>query len=176
MQNKIQSLPGLPTFICLDVILLSFMSHCYSQNHHQMPLYASLFALSTPIRTKVAPGWPSGGRCGFLFSLLFQLRRLRAQFSHVCFNGYRTVSTSHLREGAVRAARRGLIAENKVTSAVQYCSRLRAKKLLRTDVLWIPKKDGGEEIKSYYPEYMKRGYTQAPFCCIPCVVYIFFLI
>lgn len=28
--------------------------------------------------------------------------------------------------------------------------------------------------KSYYPEYMKRGYTQAPFCCIPCVVCIFF--
>lgn len=50
-------------------------------------------------------------------------------------------------------------------------SRLRATTLLQTDNLWIPKKDGVR--KSYYPEYMKRGYTQPPFCCVPCVVNIF---
>lgn len=75
-----------------EFILMSFTSRCCSPSHRQMPLYLAQFTLSTPtpaplIRTTVAPGWPSGGRCGFLFSLLFQLRRLRARFSHVCFNG-----------------------------------------------------------------------------------------
>lgn len=118
----------------------------FSKSPPDAAVCSSISTFYPPIRTTAAPGWPSGGRCGFLFSLLFQLRRLRARFSHICFNGYRTVSTSYLREGAVRAAKRGLTAENKVTSAVQYCSRLRAKKLLRTDDLWIPKKDGGKEI------------------------------
>lgn len=147
----------------MDVILLSFTSCCCSLHYRQVPLY---HCLPHPIHGSVRAAERSGGRCGFLFSLLF-----RARFSHVCFNGYRTASTPHLSEGAVRRGDLLLKIKSRLRrDTVQDCGR---QSCSRRTICGSRRKTGVRS--SYYPEYIKRGYAQPAFCCVLCVLCILFL-